>query len=58
MPARGCGNFWVVDLMADSKAWSPIYFACHDPPVILLYSTSFDRFLVEFLKRARPASTP
>jgi hypothetical protein len=33
--ADGFGNFWVVDLLPTSQGWGPIYFACHDAPVIL-----------------------
>lgn len=31
----GAGNFWVVDLTPESTAFGPVYFVCHDPPVIL-----------------------
>src|SRR5262245_4450235 len=33
--ADGFGNFWVVDLQPSSRHWGPIYFACHDAPVVL-----------------------
>jgi hypothetical protein len=52
--ADGYGNFWVVDLVPDSKAWGPIYFACHDPPVILFQSPTLDHFLVELFKCNTP----
>jgi cell wall assembly regulator SMI1 len=51
----GYGNFWVVDLMPESKAWAPIYFACHDPPIILFQSPSFEHFLAELFKCETPA---
>jgi len=41
----GFGNFWVVDLNATSADFGPIYFACHDPPVVALQSVSFASFL-------------
>src|SRR5687768_9328666 len=41
----GFGNFWVVDLNANSGDFGPIYFACHDPPVIALQSISLAKFL-------------
>jgi len=52
--ADGYGNFWVVDLLPDSKDFSPIYFACHDAPVILLQSLSLQHFLVELFKLSTP----
>jgi cell wall assembly regulator SMI1 len=48
--ADGYGNFWVVDLLPESKAWGPIYFACHDPPVILYQSPSLAHFLTQLFK--------
>lgn len=52
--ADGFGNFWVVDLVPDSKIWGPIYFACHDAPVILYQSPHLDHFLIELLKLSVP----
>src|SRR5262245_2649139 len=43
----GCGNFWVVDLLPESTQWGPIYFACHDAPVILYQSPTLEQFLVD-----------
>lgn len=45
----GYGNFWVVDLMPASTDWAPIYFACHDAPVILFQSASLEQFLTALL---------
>jgi hypothetical protein len=39
----GFGNFWAVDLQPGSANWGPIYFCCHDAPVIL--KTAVDRRL-------------
>lgn len=50
--ADGYGNFWVVDLCADSLVWGPIYFACHDAPVILYQSPTLQDFLGEVFKLA------
>jgi hypothetical protein len=33
--ADGYGYFWVVDLHPDTTTSGPIYFACHDAPVML-----------------------
>jgi len=52
--ADGCGNFWIVDLWPDSKRWGPIYFACHDPAVILYQSPSLEHFLTELFKTSVP----
>lgn len=43
----GLGNHWVADLQPDSTDWAPIYFLCHDPPVVLFQSPSLEQFLVE-----------
>jgi hypothetical protein len=48
--ADGFGNFWVIDLLPTSKTWGPIYFACHDAPVILYQSPGLSHFLVELFK--------
>lgn len=55
--ADGLGNFWVVDLTPHSTAWAPIYFACHDAPVILFQSPSIEHFLTELLKCNIPPFT-
>lgn len=52
--ADGYGNFWVVDLWPESKDFGPIYFACHDAPVILLQSPSLEHFLIELFKMSSP----
>jgi hypothetical protein len=48
--ADGYGNFWVVDLHPHTLKWGPIYFACHDPPVILYQADSLHRFLSELFR--------
>ena len=50
----GFGNFWVVDLVPESSTYGPIYFACHDPPVILYQSPDLAQFLVELFKCSQP----
>jgi hypothetical protein len=52
--ADGCGNFWIVDLWSNSKSWGPIYFACHDPAVILYQSPSLEHFLTELFRKGTP----
>jgi hypothetical protein len=34
----GFGNFWILDLTPDELETAPVFFACHDPPVILYQS--------------------
>src|SRR5215217_3565066 len=52
--ADGYGNFWVVDLHPRSVQWGPIYFACHDPPVILYQADSLEQFLSELFRMFKP----
>ena len=50
----GCGNFWVVDVNPESGAWAPVFYACHDPPVIVYQSASLAEFLEELFNIERP----
>lgn len=50
----GCGNFWVIDLTADSKLWGPIFYACHDPPVIVYQTDCMSHFIEDVLKGCNP----
>lgn len=50
----GFGNYWVADLQAESVDWAPIWFACHDPPVIAYQCDSLERFVREILRLANP----
>ncbi len=52
--ADGFGNFWVVDLTPESTTFGPIWFACHDAPVILYQSRDLSEFLVELFKACQP----
>jgi cell wall assembly regulator SMI1 len=52
--ADGYGNFWVIDLLPTSQTWGPIYFACHDAPVILYQSPDLSHFLTELLEMSMP----
>ncbi|MEX0716547.1 MAG: SMI1/KNR4 family protein [Planctomycetaceae bacterium] len=46
----GFGNFWVVDLTEHSTTFGPVYFACHDAPVILYQSDTLAEFLSELFR--------
>lgn len=48
--ADGFGNSWVVDLSRESKVWGPIFYACHDAPVIVFQTHSLAHFVEEVLK--------
>jgi hypothetical protein len=52
--ADGYGNFWVVDLHPHATKWGPIYFACHDAPVILYQADSLEQFLSELFRMFKP----
>jgi SMI1 / KNR4 family (SUKH-1) len=52
--ADGFGNFWVVDLHPGTTTWGPIYFACHDAPVILYQADSLEQFLRELIRMFEP----
>lgn len=50
----GLGNFWVVDLTPEHRDVAPVFFACHDPAVILLQSPSIGHFLHEVFRMYVP----
>ena len=52
--ADGFGNFWVVDISSNSSEFGPVWFACHDAPVILYQSPDLGTFLSELFKLAQP----
>ena len=54
LAADGFGNFWVADLTPDSTDWAPIYFASHDPPVVLYQSPTLGHFLENLIDLSRP----
>ncbi len=40
----GFGNFWILDLLSDGS-WGKVFFACHDPAVIVLYANDLAEFI-------------
>jgi len=44
------GNFWVVDLTQESRSWGPIFYACHDAPVIVYQTDSLLHFVEEAIR--------
>jgi cell wall assembly regulator SMI1 len=56
--ADGFGNFWVADLTPGSSDFGPIFFACHDPPVVAFQSSSVAGFLGDLLFRTPSHDSP
>lgn len=50
----GCGNFWVIDITPETTATAPIFFACHDAPVILYQCADIASFLSAVLSVPTP----
>jgi hypothetical protein len=50
----GCGNFWVLDLTPHTAKAAPVFFACHDAPVILYQSPDLACFLAEVFRMTTP----
>jgi len=52
--ADGFGNFWVLDLTPEETETACVFFACHDPPVILYQSPDLAHFLEETFRIQQP----
>jgi hypothetical protein len=50
----GFGNYWIVDLLPRSVAWGPIFYACHDPAVVVFQCATLEQFINEVLRFANP----
>jgi len=46
----GFENYWLVDLIKDSKGWGPVFYACHDAPVIVFQATDAAHFVAEAIR--------
>jgi cell wall assembly regulator SMI1 len=46
----GVGNYWVVDINANTGKWDCVFFACHDPPVVAIVAPNLLAFLTQLLK--------
>jgi hypothetical protein len=51
------GNFWILDLPPDEVETAPVFFACHDAPVILYQSKNIGDFLHEAFRMLVPPHT-
>jgi hypothetical protein len=49
----GFGNFWVAEIQADSNEWAPVWFVCHDPPVIVRVADTLSDFIDQVLDCSR-----
>jgi len=52
--ADGFGNFWVLDITPQTTQVAPVFFACHDAPVILYQSPDIASFLAEMFRVTPP----
>jgi len=52
--ADGFGNFWVLDITPQTTQVAPVFFACHDPPVVLYQSPDIASFLAEVFRMNTP----
>jgi len=52
----GSGNHWVLDLTPDA-AVAPVFYAAHDPPVVLLESPDLGHFLTEVVAKTDRSRT-
>ena len=52
----GYGNYWVLDVLPDADDWGPVFYACHDPPVIAYQAPSIDAFVRDLI--ALPPDDP
>lgn len=54
LASDGFGNHWVIDLTPTSTSFGPVYFCCHDAPVLLHQSENLTEFLTELFRTAMP----
>jgi hypothetical protein len=50
----GFGNFWVLDVTPDETQTASVFYACHDPPVVLYQSGDIGHFLHETFRMQMP----
>jgi cell wall assembly regulator SMI1 len=50
----GSGNHWVLDLAPEEEDVAPVFYACHDPPVVVYQSPDLARFLHEVFRSYEP----
>jgi hypothetical protein len=50
----GFGNYWVLDLLPGAATWGPVFYVCHDPPVLAYQSPTIEVFLEDTVGMWRP----
>jgi hypothetical protein len=50
----GFGNHWLIDITPDDTDVAPVFFVCHDPPVVLFQSPNLAHFLHEAFRMCIP----
>ena len=50
----GFGNHWLLDVTPADTDVAPVFFVCHDPPVVLFQSPSLAHFVQEILRMYVP----
>ncbi len=47
------GNSWIVDVDPDEGRWGTVFFACHDPPVVVIQAADVGDFVAQILAIGR-----
>ncbi|NJL29609.1 MAG: SMI1/KNR4 family protein [Thermoanaerobaculia bacterium] len=47
------GNQWIIDIRVDAEDWGPVFFVCHDPPVVVLQANDLSELLEQIFGSAR-----
>jgi len=50
----GAGNDWIIELRPDQQVLGPVWFLCHDAPVLVYQSPDLATFLSDNLRRLQP----
>lgn len=50
----GYGNYWILDLRPEPGPWGPVFYACHDPPVIAYQAETIEAFLRDMVALWQP----
>jgi len=53
----GFGNFWVAEVQDQTHDWKPIWFVCHDPPVVVRVADDLAEFIDQVLDVFRKLPT-
>jgi hypothetical protein len=48
----GYGNYWVLDVLPGGRDWGPVFYVCHDPPVIAYQAPSIEAFVRDLIALA------